>query len=123
MVSKSKMFEKPFNLIKSLPSREMKSSVEDEINSFGGVIGLETLLSESRLLLFNDSDKFEFPAKTLGFDFPDFLEVGKEADFSLVVIKTSWLLLSSLAKLLKSEFVAVFVAVLAILEATAGTAG
>ena len=110
------MFVKPFNLIKSLPSREMKSSVEDEINSFGGVTGLDTLLSESRLLLFNDSDRFEFPAKTLGFDFPDFLEAGNEADFSLVDIKTSWLLLSSLAKLLKSEFVAVFVALLAILK-------
>ena len=38
-----------------MPSREIKSSVDDEIRGeVGGVVGLEILLRESRLLLNSD---------------------------------------------------------------------
>ena len=48
------------------PSREIKSSVEDEIRGeVGGVVGLETLLSESRLLL----NSFEATVQVVKFSY------------------------------------------------------
>ena len=62
------------------PSREIKSSVEDEISGeVGGVVGLEILLRESRLLF--NSDCVSTPGFLLFLD----EGAGKEADFSLLV--------------------------------------
>jgi hypothetical protein len=65
------------------PSREIKSSVEDEIRGeVGGVVGLETLLSESRLLL----NSFEATVGRIAGFLLALLEEakGKDADFSLL---------------------------------------